>query len=500
MNSLCPAQENALVNIDKCLDHNSVCYLSCIDSPLAIDTCRKYGKSSKYSCTTAGYDLLLQGVETSSDLNNHLKKMKTRLIGITGSTQKYPGLVLIDNFNDMITVTTAYYFTGGAITHLIWTDFFENSSLKFLISSTKGISSDMVSLNSWSVNLSFDENDRLFCLREMTQSEEEAKAAFIYSKSADITDIIQCSKQATVLKDKNKSWVEDYKDKMSLLDSGILDVKEEVVKPEFEIDMVGLEETMQILEDEIIVPIKEGNIHIPVCKGLLLYGPPGTGKSTIGRWLSYKLEGRVYLAEETSQESLISSFKHCFKRARANKPSIVFVDDFEVLLKSENTIREILVLLDGINVKGRNFVTVVVTAMNISEIPEALIRGGRLEKCIEFKKPNHSQIKAILRNKLKSSIDGLKETGSGLGMYLDKNIPEYFVEAVCSVLVGWTPANISLLIDTLVRKANIMMKTPETRFDSVKYFRDEACRVREIQSKASQNVYYDETDKVLLYT
>jgi transitional endoplasmic reticulum ATPase len=135
--------------------------------------------------------------------------------------------------------------------------------------------------------------------------------------------------------------------------------------------------------------------------GILLKGPPGTGKTTIARVLASEANCSFYsiTPADINQMYVGESEKRVrdlFARARANPPSIIFVDEIDALLPqrqggtvsvhSDKVVNQFLQEMDGITPNSRVFV---VGATNRPDmLDQALMRGGRLSREIEIPLPD----------------------------------------------------------------------------------------------------------------
>ncbi|MDQ1712813.1 MAG: transitional endoplasmic reticulum ATPase [Frankiaceae bacterium] len=125
--------------------------------------------------------------------------------------------------------------------------------------------------------------------------------------------------------------------------------------------------------------------------GVLLYGPPGTGKTTIAKAMASQSSASFY---EMSAADLLSKWAgeseqrvaKLFAQARANRPSIVFIDEIDALLRrrsgdsnakwEERVLSQFLRELDGLT--GGEGVLLVGATNRIDTIDEAIV-GRRLE-------------------------------------------------------------------------------------------------------------------------
>ena len=135
--------------------------------------------------------------------------------------------------------------------------------------------------------------------------------------------------------------------------------------------------------------------YIP--KGLILSGNPGVGKTLLAKAIAN--ESGVPLFEFETNESeteaaTIKSIKDVFTKAKENAPSIVFIDELDELVMTEDfrsdysrKIAKILLTeLDGItSSKG---ILVIATTNYRAALPPALMRSGRMDKRITVDMPD----------------------------------------------------------------------------------------------------------------
>jgi transitional endoplasmic reticulum ATPase len=137
-------------------------------------------------------------------------------------------------------------------------------------------------------------------------------------------------------------------------------------------------------------------------RGVLLAGPPGTGKTTVGRALAHRLRSKFFLIDGTfisGTGAFYQRIQDVFEAAIHNAPSVVFIDDSDVIFESGDETglyRYLLTLLDGLESKSAGQVCLMMTAMNVANLPPALIRSGRIELWLETRLPDEAARSAIL--------------------------------------------------------------------------------------------------------
>ena len=148
-------------------------------------------------------------------------------------------------------------------------------------------------------------------------------------------------------------------------------------------------------DDETIL----NNPKITLPKGILFYGDPGNGKSLFVREFLNNFPNVNKYIIEGRKDSASQEIKNVFDKAKADKFSIVVIDELELLVPEDSREQRILQQeLDGVVQKGK--VLVLATANNIRKVATPLKRPGRFDKLIHIDDPDRESRKEIFKNML----------------------------------------------------------------------------------------------------
>jgi cell division protease FtsH len=269
-------------------------------------------------------------------------------------------------------------------------------------------------------------------------------------------------------------------------------------------DVAGAEEAKQELA-EIVEFLKEPEKFIRlgarIPKGVLMIGPPGTGKTLMARAVAgeagvpfFSISGSEFVEMFVGVGA--SRVRDLFERAKAEAPSIIFVDEIDAVGRQrgaglggghderEQTLNQILVEMDGFET-GTN--VIVIAATNRPDILDpALLRPGRFDRKVVMDNPD-----------LKGRESILKVHAKGKPMASDVDI-----ESIARITPGFSGAD----LENLVNEAAILAARRNKKSISMSELQESMERVvmgperktRVISPEEKRKIAYHESGHAIL--
>jgi cell division protease FtsH len=216
-------------------------------------------------------------------------------------------------------------------------------------------------------------------------------------------------------------------------------------------DVAGVDEAKGELQEVVSFlksPEQYGRLGARMPKGVLLVGPPGTGKTLLARAVAgeagvpfFSISGSEFVEMFVGVGA--ARVRDLFEQARSRAPAIIFIDELDALGRARNaggpfggghdekeqTLNQLLVELDGFDVKGG---LVLLAATNRPEILDsALLRAGRFDRQVLVDKPDRLGRLAILHVHQKK-------------VHLASNVD---LEAIAALTPGFTGADLANLVN-----------------------------------------------------
>jgi cell division protease FtsH len=253
-------------------------------------------------------------------------------------------------------------------------------------------------------------------------------------------------------------------------------------------DVAGEDEAKQDLH-EIVDFLKNRQkyqtLGARVPKGVLLVGPPGTGKTLLAKAVAgeagvpfFSLSGSEFV--EIFVGVGASRVRDLFQRAKASRPSIIFIDEIDAVGRRrsigpgasheerEQTLNQILSEMDGFT---PNLGVVVLAATNRADVLDpALLRPGRFDRRVVLDSPDTAGRKAIFEIHIK---------GKPLS-------PEVDLDVLAKETAGFSGADIA----NLVNEAAIMAARKDKTTIGMEEFGEAIDRVLAGPAKRSRKVNF----------
>ncbi|GAB2296512.1 Probable inactive ATP-dependent zinc metalloprotease FTSHI 1, chloroplastic [Dionaea muscipula] len=221
-------------------------------------------------------------------------------------------------------------------------------------------------------------------------------------------------------------------------------------------DVAGIEEAVEELQ-ELVKYLKNPELFdklgIKPPHGVLLAGPPGCGKTLVAKAIAgeagvpfYQMAGSEFVELLVGVGS--ARIRDLFKRAKVNKPSVVFIDEIDALAtrrqgifsestkeiynagtqERETTLNQLLTELDGFDT-GKGVIFLGATN-RMDLLDPALLRPGRFDRKIKVQPPD-----------AKGRLEILKVHARKVNLS-----PSVDLSAYADSLPGWTGAKLAQLM------------------------------------------------------
>ena len=184
----------------------------------------------------------------------------------------------------------------------------------------------------------------------------------------------------------------------------------------------------------------------------------GPARLTIGRALAHRLHSKFFMLDGSyiaGSYHFFDKINKLFEEAKRNAPSVLFIDDADVLFTANDQTsfslyRYLLTLLDGLESKTAGRVCIVMTVMDVGRLPPALVRSGRIELWLDMRMPDEVARTAILRHQCAGLVGVLGEVDLPL---------------LATLTEGFSGADLKRLVEdskALVAYDRVKNRTPES--------------------------------------
>lgn len=177
-------------------------------------------------------------------------------------------------------------------------------------------------------------------------------------------------------------------------------------------DICGMEEEKK----EILQAVKDLKENKKTIKGIILEGPPGNGKTMFAKALASECKINFIASRGADYQGALMGLgafkvKLLFKKAKRNRPCIIFIDEFDSIGEKRNyngsgidkennrILTTLLNEMDGFN--EQSGIIVMAATNSYSSLDPALVRPGRFDLKFRISNPDDETRKSLIRMYLK---------------------------------------------------------------------------------------------------
>lgn len=195
--------------------------------------------------------------------------------------------------------------------------------------------------------------------------------------------------------------------------------------------------------------LKARGVSIP--KGIVLFGQPGNGKSLLIKEIIRCVDAPVFVFQG-EKSNVVAGIVEVFEKARQAGHAIIVFDELDLLINRERrVVRALQENLDG--VESDDDILVLAATNYIREIPDPLLRHGRLEKLIKIPYPTGQEALELLKKHFKE-----------FQLELPKDFDE---DEVALSLNGISCAGVKAVVNDLVLRNGFENIDSEMLFNSI---------------------------------
>ena len=223
--------------------------------------------------------------------------------------------------------------------------------------------------------------------------------------------------------------------------------------------------------------LKARGVSIP--KGVILFGEPGNGKSLFIKEIIRCVNAPVFVFQG-EQTNVVEGIVETFKKAREAGHAVIVFDELDLLINKERrVVRALQENLDG--VESDDDILVLAATNYMREIPDPLLRHGRLEKLIKVPYPTGEEALELLKKHFKEFNLALPE--------------DFDDDEVALSLNGITCAGVKAVVNDLVLRNGFENLTSDMLFKSIYNITD---RVKDTPEEDNLEVAIHEAGQKLI--
>ena len=169
-------------------------------------------------------------------------------------------------------------------------------------------------------------------------------------------------------------------------------------------DVFGAKQAKDRLQ-ELVDAVRDGGRHahlgVRPPRGIMLVGPPGSGKTMLARATAQEANLPIFVTTGTdlldwqNGQNPTQRLRALIRAARDAAPSIVFIDEFDILALDPRMAKLLGTEMDGF--AGASEVYFLAAANSLSGLPDSLLRAGRFDRIAPVPPPDAHAREQILR-------------------------------------------------------------------------------------------------------
>lgn len=166
-------------------------------------------------------------------------------------------------------------------------------------------------------------------------------------------------------------------------------------------NVIGYEDVkkeLKVIRDCYLKKLSGDYEELSLTKGILLHGKTGCGKSLLAGEFAKMFNAPIFSIDGASEDGKSKNryVSDIFKKAKGEDFAIILIDELDLLLdRDRNMVRLLQTELDGMDKYGN--ILVIATSNSLYDIPDPILRTGRIETLLNIDSPSTKTIKELFK-------------------------------------------------------------------------------------------------------